>query len=79
MSQPVSLLRRPFDVAHHPSLEPEVERATLARWAFDHSAVSEKPTLRRLPGAHRATPVDHLLAALRALDEQTGGEGASPQ
>jgi len=69
MSQQFSRFRHPFDVARHPSLEPEVKRAILARWASDRSAVRGKPALRRSPGARGAVPVDDVLAALRALDD----------
>ena len=72
MSQPVSRFLHPFDVARHPSLEPEVKRAILARWASDRSAVRGKPALRRPPGARRAVPADDVLAALRARDGQGG-------
>ena len=43
MSQPVSRYLHPFDVAHHPSLEPEVKRAILASWASDRNAVESQP------------------------------------
>ena len=76
MSQPVSRFLHPFEVARHPSLEPEVKRAILARWASDRSAVKDKPALRRSPGAHRAVPVDEVFAALRALDDSPGQSGA---
>lgn len=69
MSQPFSRFLHPFDVAHHPSLEPEVKRAILASWASDQSAVRDKPALRKPPGAKRAVPIDDVLAAMRALDE----------
>jgi len=55
----------PFDVARHPSLEPEVKRAILARWASDRSAVAGQPALRKPPGLPRAVPVDDVLAAPR--------------
>ncbi|MET0365308.1 MAG: hypothetical protein ABW169_11720 [Sphingobium sp.] len=69
MSQPFSRFLHPFDVARHPSLEPEVKRAILASWASDRSAVRDKPALRKPPGARRAVPVDDVLAAMRTLDE----------
>ncbi|MBA4091018.1 MAG: hypothetical protein C0494_10545 [Sphingobium sp.] len=69
MSQPFSRYLHPFDVVHHPSLEPEVKRAILASWASDRSAVRDKPALRKPPGAKRAVPIDDVLAAMRALDE----------
>ena len=75
MSEPFSRFLHPFDVARHPSLEPEVKRALLASWASDHSAVRNKPALRNPPGARRAVPIDDVLAALRSLD---GGEARAP-
>jgi len=75
MSEPFSRFLHPFDVARHPSLEPEVKRALLASWASDHSAVRNKPALRKPPGARRAVPIDDVLAALRSLD---GGEARAP-
>ena len=71
MSEPFSRFLHPFDVARHPSLEPEVKRALLASWASDRSAVRDKPALRKPPGVSRAVPVDDILPALRSLD---GGE-----
>lgn len=69
MSEPFSRFLHPFDVARHPSLEPEVKRALFASWASDRSA------LRKPPGVRRAVPVDDVLAALRSLD---GGEARAP-
>jgi hypothetical protein len=68
VSQPISRSLHPFDVARHPSLEPEVKRAILARWASDRFTVANEPGLRRAPGSRGAVPVDDVLAALRALD-----------
>ncbi len=76
MSQPYSRFLHPFDVAHHPSLEPAVKRAILASWASDRSAVRDHPALRQPPGARRAVPIDEVLAAMRALDERP--EGGTP-
>ena len=78
MSQPYSRFLHPFDVAHHPSLEPEVKRAILASWASDRSAVRNRPALRKPPGAKRAVPIDEVLAAMRALDRE-GGKGSHLQ
>ena len=61
--------RRPFDIVHHPQLEPEVKRAILASWASDRAAVEGQPALRRPPGRGDAIPVDDILGALRALDD----------
>jgi hypothetical protein len=69
MSQPFSRYLHPFDVVHHPSLEPEVKRAILASWASDRSAVKDQPAMRKPPGAKRAVPIDEVFAAMRSLDE----------
>jgi hypothetical protein len=71
VSQSISRFTHPFDVARHPSLEPEVKRAILASWASDASAVPDQPALRRPPDVERPIPVDDVLAALRALDDDT--------
>ncbi|MFD2429657.1 hypothetical protein ACFSUK_18975 [Sphingobium scionense] len=69
MSQPFSRFLHPFDVAHHPSLEPEVKRAILASWASDRSAVKDQPAMRKPPGVKRAVPIDEIFAAMRSLDQ----------
>lgn len=69
MSQPFSRFLHPFDVAHHPRLEPEVKRAILASWASDRSAVKDQPAMRKPPGAKRAVPIDEVFTAMRSLDE----------
>ena len=76
MSQPVSRLLHPFDVARHPSLEPEVKRAILASWASDRHAVRDKPALRRPPGVGRALPLDDILAAMKSLDRDSSAAGS---
>ena len=68
MSQPTAEFRHPFDVARHPTLEPEVKRAILASWASDRVAVEGQPAFRRPPGLKRPVPVDDVLAALKSLD-----------
>ncbi|WP_082734551.1 hypothetical protein [Novosphingobium sp. CCH12-A3] len=70
MSQPFSRFLHPFEVAHHPSLEPEVKRAILASWASDRSAVRDQPAMRKPPGARQAVPVDDIFEAMRTLDER---------
>lgn len=74
MSQPFSRYLHPFDVANHPSLEPEVKRAILASWASDRNAVENRPALRQPPDLARPVPLDEVLAALRAID----GQGEPP-
>lgn len=71
MSQSVSRFTHPFDVARHPTLEPEVKRAILASWASDASAVPDHPALRRRADVDRPVPIDDVLSALRALDDDT--------
>src|SRR3546814_17988693 len=70
MSQPYARFLHPFDVARHPDLEPEVNRAILASWASARSAVRDKPALRQPPGAQSAVQIDAVLAALRSHDER---------
>jgi hypothetical protein len=65
-----SHFRYPFEIAEHPSLEPEVKRAILASWASDAHAVTNRPGLRRPPGARRAVPIDDVLSAIKSLDGQ---------
>jgi hypothetical protein len=69
MSQPVTRFLHPFDVVHHPQLEPEVKRAILASWASDRVAVTDHPALRQPPELDSPVNVDDVLAALRSLDE----------
>lgn len=64
----LSHFRHPFDIAKHPSLEPEVKRAILASWASDAAAVKNEPALRRPARTKRAVPVDDVLDALKSLD-----------
>lgn len=54
MSQPFSRFLHPFDLAHHPSFEPEVKRAILSSWVSE-SPLAEKGPVRRRPfGRDRA-------------------------
>jgi hypothetical protein len=64
----LSDFRRPFDIAKHPTLEPEVKRAILASWASDAAAVEGRPGLRRPTAYNPAVPIDEVMAALKALD-----------
>ena len=72
MSQPLSNFQRPFDVARHPTFEPEVKRAILASWASDAATVEGRPDLRQPPGLKRPVPIDEVFAALRSLDGTSG-------
>ena len=73
MSQPYSRFLHPFEVARHPNLEPEVQRAILASWASDAAAVASNPALRELPGSRRLVTIDDVLEALSALDHHPKG------
>jgi hypothetical protein len=66
----LSHFRHPFEVAHHPQLEPEVKRAILASWASDACAVPGEPALRKPPRFHRPIRLDKVMSALRNLDEE---------
>jgi len=70
MSGPLFFYRHPFEVARHPTLEPEVKRAILASWVSDAAAVPAQPALRRQPGCDQALPVDDVFEALRMVDRQ---------
>ena len=78
MSQHEFDFRHPFDVARHPTLEPEVKRAILASWASDRVAVKDRPALRRPPGVHRPVPIDEIIAALKTLDAHVLIRGDRP-
>lgn len=71
----LSHFRHPFDVARHPSLEPEVKRAILASWASDAAAVEGKPALRRPRRSMRAVPYDDVMSALKSLDTRGPASG----
>jgi hypothetical protein len=64
----LSDFRRPFDVAKHPTLEPEVKRAILASWASDAAAVRGRPALRKPHRRGRPVPFDEVMSALKSLD-----------
>lgn len=68
MSQTVPAFRHPFEIARHPTLEPEVKRAILASWASDRVAVKNRPGLRRPPGVREPIAVDDVIEALKSLD-----------
>ena len=64
----LSHFRHPFDIAKHPTLEPEVKRAILASWASDAAAVEGRPALRRPRRGVRPVPFDDVMSALKLLD-----------
>ena len=65
----LSHFRHPFDIARHPTLEPEVKRAILASWASDAAAVEGQPGLRRPVGGTPAVALDDVMSALKFLDK----------
>jgi hypothetical protein len=73
----LSDFRRPFDIAKHPTLEPEVKRAILASWASDAAAVENRPALRSPPRNGPPVPIDpvsidEVMDALKVLDAREG-------
>jgi hypothetical protein len=64
----LSHFRHPFDIAKHPTLEPEVKRAILASWASDAAAVEGRPSLRKPDRRGPSVAVDDILSALKSLD-----------
>lgn len=72
MSQTFARFLHPFEVAHHPKLEPEVKRAILASWASECPSVRNKPALLKPRGARRAVPI--VLPATRAPDDGEAGQ-----
>ena len=77
-SAPPDLGLPPIDYAHPAEviqddrLDPAKKRAILSAWASDACAVSSRPQFRWLRGTPGPILVDHVLAALRALDGMTG-------
>lgn len=78
MSQPFSRVLHPFDIAHHPSFEPEVKRAILASWASDKAAVKDQPALRHPPGVDRPFAIDDMLGAPQSLDNPSASLPGRP-
>lgn len=66
----LSHFRYPFEVAHHPQLEPEVKRAILASWASDACAVPGEPALQKPPPFRRPVSFDDVMSALRHVDRE---------
>ncbi len=70
MSRSIPSYLDPFNVAQHPSLEPEVKRAILASWASDKNAVENQPAMRKPPDMEGPVSIDDILDAMRTLDRQ---------
>jgi hypothetical protein len=64
----VARFNDPFQVVHHPQLEPEVKRAILASWASDAHAVEDRPAFRHPPHVAQPQHFDDVMTALRQLD-----------
>ena len=62
----------PAEVIQDDRLDPVKKRAILSAWASDACAVPSRPGFRWLRGTPGPILVDHVLAALRALDGMTG-------
>jgi hypothetical protein len=62
----------PSEVLQDDRLGPADKRAILCAWASDACAVESRPGFRWLKGTPGPILVDHVLAALRALDDMPG-------
>jgi hypothetical protein len=62
----------PREVVQDDRLAPSDKRAILSAWASDACAVESRPGFRWLRGTPGPVLVDHVLAALRTLDDMTG-------
>ena len=60
----------PRDVLKDPALSTDQQRAILASWASDASAVQDEPGLRWLLGSPEPVPVDDVLECLQRLDRR---------
>ena len=63
-------LRFPHEVVGHPELTGEEQRAILAAWASDASAVPDLPTLRHLAGTPFPVTFTAIQEARERLDAQ---------
>jgi hypothetical protein len=61
----------PREVLCDDGLDIAQKRALLAAWASDACAVESHPGFRWLPGTPGPIAVEHILAALRSLDEES--------
>jgi hypothetical protein len=62
----------PWEVVQDDRLGPTEKRAILSGWASDACAVESRPGFRWLHGTPGPILVDHVLAALRTLDDMFG-------
>jgi hypothetical protein len=66
---PGTAFEHPRDVVSHPTLSLSEERAILASWASDASAIASCPSLRAPEGLKAPVTIDEILEAHNALDE----------
>jgi hypothetical protein len=66
---PVSHYDTPEDVLHDAKLSSAEKRAILSSWASDVYAVESQPAVRKIPGIPHEIHLDHILAALKQLDD----------
>lgn len=62
----------PREVLKDPDLSLDEQRAILASWASDASAVQDEPQLRWLLGSPEPVPLDDVLESLQRLDRRRG-------
>ena len=60
----------PCEVLHNRSLPLAKKRAILSLWASDACAVESRPGFRWLPGTPGPILFDHIIKALRAIDDE---------
>ena len=65
---PGTAFEHPRDVVSHPNLTLAEQRAILASWASDASAIASCPALRAPEGLKAPVHIDDILEALYALD-----------
>jgi len=68
----------PNEVLHDGRLSLTERRALLCAWASDACAVDSRPGFRWLPGTPGPILVDHIVAALRSLDDLAGSSNGQP-
>ncbi|MCP3402024.1 MULTISPECIES: hypothetical protein [unclassified Bradyrhizobium] len=72
LRHPGTMFGTPGDVVKHPYLTIAEKRAILASWASDASTIASRPSMRAPIGLGAPVSIDDILAALRALDEDSG-------
>jgi hypothetical protein len=75
---PAQAFEHPRHVVDDPDLTLNEKRAILASWASDACAIEAAPALRQAPGSGQRVRLDHVMDALRALDQQAGHHYRAP-